>query len=199
MLRYSLKSLGAVVTLIAVACAALMHARPWVASTAWTLLLVLLSLATIAAVFSAPERRGFWTGFSLAGWLYLAAIGPLAGTHQSALLTTMALKQAAALLPQEYSSPPPPVAVVPGGSFTFSVGSPQFITTFPANPSSGWTSYPPLQPATVEPSQSFVDIGQSLWALLLALLGGWFGVFVVSRRGRSAIAVPSRAGVNEPA
>jgi hypothetical protein len=93
MLHYSLRTLGAAVTAIAIGCAALLNANHWIASTGWTLVFVVLSLATIAAVLT---RRGFWTGFAIAGWLYvLVGIGPLSGNFNGNLLTTSALQWSA--------------------------------------------------------------------------------------------------------
>ena len=59
MLRYSLRTLGLAIGLIAASVAALLNPNPWVSSAAWTMMFALLSLATITAVLN---RAGFWTG-----------------------------------------------------------------------------------------------------------------------------------------
>jgi cbb3-type cytochrome oxidase subunit 3 len=189
MLRFSLRTLGVGIALIAVACAALLKANPWVASTAWTLVFVVLSMATIAAVLSPPNRRGFWTGFAIVGWLYLiVGIGPLSGVHNGKLLTTAAIHRAAALLPQQDAQGPAAVASALSNSFSSLIG---FTDQGIVAGTPLLYSYPPPQPSVTEPAHSFISIGQSLWTLFLALIGGWFGAFIVSRRSSSVRVEPT--------
>lgn len=188
MLRYSLRTLGAAVTGIAIGCAALLNAKPWVASTAWTLVFITLALASVATVLSAPDRRGFWTGFAVVGWLYLlVGIGPFSGYHNSSLLTTTALHRVATALPEKSGQVPANVTLLSGLEFL------AIDATIPGNPvnrRSGWVSYPPM-PSMTEPAQSFVQVGQAIWTVLLALLGGWCGAFIVARRTRAVVQTAS--------
>ena len=78
-LQFSLLSLFGLVALTALACTALMNASPLWASTWFTLTILLLLPATLAAIFR-PRNRAFWLGFVLFGWAYLFfAFGPWGG------------------------------------------------------------------------------------------------------------------------
>jgi hypothetical protein len=172
MLRYSLRTLGAAVTAIAIGCAALLNANHWVASTAWTLVFMVLSLASIAAVLT---RRGFWTGFAIAGWLYLlVGIGPLSGYHNGNLLTTAALQWGAKQLPKGEQH----VLLYEQGYAT-QLDYATFVRQILVAPQLRAANTAQLSLA--DPSVSFVSIGQSLWTLLLALIGGRFGAFVMAK------------------
>jgi hypothetical protein len=191
MLRYSLRTMAVAVALIAIFCVLLLKANPWVASTSWTLLFMVLSLAAIAATLLPAHRRGFWTGFALAGWLYaIVGIGPLAAYPNGHLLTTATLHRAAVALPQPGPAEPPG----PAGLNSAITSDVDFIVQLANQPqvplSSVWQKTLLLNqgglPVT-EYVQSFIHVGQSLWTLLLALLGGWFGAFIAARCHRLTV------------
>ena len=70
-LRFSLLGLAAATAAIALACAALVQARGWVADVTWAATLLLLTSTLLCALVVAPNRRGFWVGCSLFGWMYV--------------------------------------------------------------------------------------------------------------------------------
>lgn len=101
MLHYSLRTLIAAVAFVAVACAALMNATSWIASTASTVTVFLLATTTVVAVLASSPRRGSWAGFAIAGWAYLlVALGPMDAGFKSTLWTTVLLQKAAAASPR---------------------------------------------------------------------------------------------------
>jgi hypothetical protein len=172
-MRYTLRTLAAAVTGIAIACAALLKANAWFASTAWTVVFLLLSLATVAAILGSPSRRGFWTGFSVVGWLYLlVGIGPFSTYYQGSLLTTASLHWAARHLRQADE-----VLILSEQGSDISLGYADLVQQLiTARPAAGRGNGAVV--SMTGPAQFFIQVGQALWALLLALLGGWFGSFI---------------------
>lgn len=174
MLRFSLRTMAVAVTLIALACGAMINANAWIASTAWTVMFLILSLAAIAALVRTP--RAFWMGFAVMGWLYvLAVMGPFAGRLDGLLLTTKALNHAAARM----SQPTQPsqqglvtTMLTRGGSNTLTMSGNQLWNVLAAGPTDDGFS------------QAFVQIGEAFWTLLLALVGGAVGTALA--RGRQA-------------
>lgn len=71
MLRFSLASLLAVISFVALGSAALANATDLWRQITVTLTVICLLLATLAAVFSQGQTRLFAGGFALTGWLYL--------------------------------------------------------------------------------------------------------------------------------
>lgn len=73
-LRFSLASLMAALTFIAVGLAALRYASAFVASAILTLTLGVLLCSTLAALVRHGTRRNFWIGTALFGWVYLFVV-----------------------------------------------------------------------------------------------------------------------------
>jgi hypothetical protein len=232
MFRFSLRTLAGAVTAIAMACAALIYASPWIASLAWTLTVLGLALASVAAVLSTSSRRGFWTGFAIVGWLYaVVTVSPMLGDLQGSLFTTALVQRAAQAMPAPKSSPgtagplhsyqtaATSYVVAPALSLpspVYASGSPASMpmqrgfgpedTSGAAPATSSMPTYSPqpalapLPPAAIYPvtsyapsaiaasrfSESFVEIGQALWVLAFALLGGLLGQYLVTRQSRAA-------------
>jgi hypothetical protein len=211
MLRFSLLTLAALVAAVAVACAALINASPLIASLSWSATVLGLALAAVAAVLSTSKRRGFWTGFAIVGWAFtILTISPLSGDLQSSLLTTALVQRAARAMPQAQEMaifPPAPVyytpyaQTLPDGSVTVaSPAAPKMNVSSPAPPpvpasaapaivSYPVTTYAPyLAPASRRFSESFVQIGEALSVLILALAGGLLGQYLMVRNERRAVA-----------
>ena len=202
MLRYSLRTLIAAVSVVGVACAALLNAAPWIASTAWTLAWLVLALATVAAVLGAPARRGFWTGFAILGWTYLfVSMGPMDAGFRGTLWTTAILQKASAAAPQSVVNVQQPVfttytiTTAPNGISA----RPQMSAPPPPPPVPTTTYSPSPQLARLTlrglnvPNENFVQafqhIGQALWTMLFAFIGGLFGASLVARNNRPAPAI----------
>ncbi|MBI3463189.1 MAG: hypothetical protein HY000_09040 [Planctomycetes bacterium] len=107
MLRFSLTSLMATVTLAALACVALRFASPLWAGAALMFTLTVLLVAVLGALFRRAEARAFWLGMAVAGGAYLLLIfGPGFGNHVGArLLTTVVLEYARPIVVQTVSPP----------------------------------------------------------------------------------------------
>jgi hypothetical protein len=68
---FSLAGLFSSVSLLSVACAALVYPTQLWASVISSLTLAVLTLAVIAAVIFHGEARAFWGGFAFVGWLFV--------------------------------------------------------------------------------------------------------------------------------
>ena len=69
--RISLASLFIVVASAAMATAVLLRPTFYVASTVWSLTLLVLGAAIVAAFASSGKQRAFWAGFAFLGYLHL--------------------------------------------------------------------------------------------------------------------------------
>jgi hypothetical protein len=79
--QFSLKTLAGAVTLIAVACCALVYASSAWSAGLYTAAIVFLAFATLAAAYGHGRARAYWVGCAFCGWLYLLLVfGPIAAT-----------------------------------------------------------------------------------------------------------------------
>lgn len=92
---FSLQALAGFTAFIAAACAALIYASPWVASGAFLLSVVLLTIAILGAIEANSSARAFWRGFAICGWLYLILTAVPPDRIGGPLLTTSLLQMAA--------------------------------------------------------------------------------------------------------
>jgi hypothetical protein len=195
MLRYSLGSLFLVLLYLSVGCAALVNASGIWPQVAITLTLAILVLFSLGAVFGNERWRVFSIGFSATGWLYVllvfssvTSIRPylLTETATNQLFVTMHSRQMAPKLVYEtvttvngprsvqtavYATPvlPPPLPVPAVGN------NPALVYAAPVVQPYASTSpaYSPVATGQrfVHP-QSFSNIGHSLWAVIVAFIGG---------------------------
>ena len=71
MLQFSLRNLLIAVAAVAVGTAALLNANAWWVSLLWGAVLLMLALAGFVAFFRRAAQRAFWSGYVVAGSLYL--------------------------------------------------------------------------------------------------------------------------------
>jgi hypothetical protein len=74
LLQFSIRGLLIAVTILCVGIAALLNANGWWEAGMWGGTLFVLAIAILLAVYRHEERRAFWLGFSVLGWLYLAVL-----------------------------------------------------------------------------------------------------------------------------
>jgi hypothetical protein len=159
MFRYSLLTLFGAILVISVGCAALVSASDLWAQAVVTATVLALLIATVGAIYL-PGRswgtntRAFSGGFAIFGWAYLLLVqGPWFEGLKPQLATTVALNKLQRLMHEESDASP-------GQRFTYT-------STLSANNVTLLT--PSFVPTIAAP---FHQIGQSLWAILLACVGG---------------------------
>jgi hypothetical protein len=162
--RFSIASILVLVLFVAIGFAALREATDaWDSGMLAATLLALL-VAVLLAVHRRDERRAFWMGFALSGWLYLVV--SLVPSIESRLPTTRGL----VYLGSRVQSPQANVAV--GSAWS----RPRMVRAIGFAPDG--TMLAPGGPGSVRiwnttgASETFVRIGHSLVALLLAFAGG---------------------------
>jgi hypothetical protein len=181
-MKYSLKSLFFGVTCIAVCCAALTIGTRPVAAASMALTFVLLLSAIVFCFVSQGSKRAFWFGFSVFGWGFLMV-------HFLPSLETKILptRLSPTSLVDDLLDKMHPLLVhnVPA-DWDPSV-DPQGYNSSPTGTlfGDGKGGYVYKLPVLV----FFRVIGQMLFTILMALLGGILGRFLYQRR-QAATAVP---------
>ncbi|MBC7853879.1 MAG: hypothetical protein IAF94_10615 [Pirellulaceae bacterium] len=202
MLQFSLRNLLIAVAAVAVGTAALLNAGAWWVSLLWGAVLLLLALAGFAAYFRREAQRAFWSGYLVAGSLYLLLLmysvpqisqtntwmpfGPL---NYSSLVTTKVIYWAYSLLPTskttpQLTPPTPPAGMgmssasmsggMGGGQFS---GGGQFV-------GGGMGFGGPPNPDYID-QELFAQVGQALWMLFVSWLGGTVAWGLFRTRGKS--------------
>ncbi len=155
--RFSIAALMGIVVVCAVGIAALRYASELWENILFTLTLGLLAFALLGAIYRRGPRRAFWVGFALIGWGYLLlGFGPWCAEQvRPHLITTW-------LVDRLYPSIAPSEVI--GVDFDFKVAT-------SSTPSQKGLS-PHVYLLATNSREPFQRIGQCLWALLLAFVGG---------------------------
>jgi hypothetical protein len=176
-LRFNIASLLVIILVLGVGFAALRESSDLWESGIFTMTLGILLISILLAVHRSESKRAFWLGFALFGWAYVGLI--LMPQVESRLITTKALVYLDSKVPGR------PLEMVALQVTSTSSGSPSdpvqsavfAISSNHANTSrqglwirdvttgkllSGWSGS----------TENFVRIGHSLFALLVAWLGG---------------------------
>lgn len=146
MLHYSISMLLLLMVVIGVGCTALMNPNHIWDQAMFTAVLLLILVCSIKAIVEVPPRRLFYIGFVLFAGVYLLAT--TAGSYwpvppRNRLLTHSAVRYMQGVMHPDL----PPVQTYP------------VMLMSPA-------------PAGAEAAFSFHNLGHTLWALILGLLGG---------------------------
>jgi hypothetical protein len=190
-IRVSISGLLAGIAMLGLVLAALTHpSRLW-GDSFYSLTLGTLLIAVLGVVYSRAQQRAFWVGFSVCGWAYFLAIwGPepistigenLVTTDILSILYPLTLPSTDKFVPPTPLPPSPPGhpprtgMTLPGGGSIVLVGG--FGGGQPAAPpQSVWDLYSAPERITnvfgQPESPTFDRIGQSIFCLLFALLGG---------------------------
>jgi hypothetical protein len=185
--RFTIAHLLGLALLIAVGFAALREATELWDSAVFSTTLGVLSVAVLLAIHRADRSRAYWLRFAVFGWIALGA--SLVPPIESRLLTTRALAWLDAHVPGRVAS----AAVIPEVTYLYSPGNaPQVI----ASTSNGgrmivgrpgtsqlWnTATGQLVGGSGGTTESFLRIGHSIVALVLAYLGGHLSHWLFASR-----------------
>lgn len=69
--RFSIRQLLIATAFIAVGCFGLLNATPLIAAASLTAVTMILCTAVLLSIYWDAERRAFWIGFVILGWVYL--------------------------------------------------------------------------------------------------------------------------------
>ena len=183
--HFSLRWLFGVVSFLAVGCGLLIYATPLLSKLTFTVILGVLLAAVVAAVCRGGDRRAFSAGFAAFGFAYVWLI---CGSWQSPdgtvalrekLVTTELLLWCSEKLPARQSTvvmaPVSVSAAYPAqpGSMAMPMGG---MPGMPNGMASGMMpSTTNMAPTTISSAVDLTDFlttGHSLFAIILALLGG---------------------------
>lgn len=171
MRRFSIRTLMAVVVVIAVGLAALRNANEGWAEAMMLVALAaaIIWIAVLRAVILRGKERYRQAGFALACCAYLVvALGP----QQPLPGTTRLLNYLYAQM-----HPPLRVEILSSRSVTYAPGAKPVIVTYPVGPQ--------LQMPTMSRApDAFLCIGHCLFALLAGLIGGMIATWFYARRER---------------
>jgi hypothetical protein len=198
-IQFSLRHLLVAVAFVAVGCTALLNANPWWVRGSWLATVGLLFVAVVQAIFRRGERRAFWTGFAIAGWLCIvAATNAFDGLRVVRQLPEQAMGALYARLPDALRMPY--IEEQTGRPVDGGASLPPSVTSYRPSPeeptSTGlvWLALQQQQP-TFAPNprhvgwEFFQSIGEAIWTLLVALVGGTIARWVYrSEQARSTAA-----------
>lgn len=178
--RFTIRGLIALVTLVAVAVAALRDGSAFWDSVTFSATLFILVSSILSAIHFSGRSRAFWIGFALCGSVYFGV--SLLPEVRTRLLTTRALAYLGRLIPSvrvDLTNNQDPEerskVLMPNGSTR-----PGVVLGI-----EGGTGK--LYASRGGPSEYFYPIGHSLWALVLGLLGGLLSryLYIVGLKGRA--------------
>jgi hypothetical protein len=207
--RFHLGTLVIVVMLLGIGFAALRESNETWDSSIFSITLGMLLISVLLAVHRTESRRAFWLGSSVVGWTYLGLT--LVPSIESRLITTKWL----AFLDTKITRPVPGVfgyfeygensmdLVVVTKSQTNSLvrttGNGDWIADVTATAGSNpirMTNILAGRPLTgFATTENFIRIGQSLFAIVAALLGGWLSRYLHTKKPHESSA-PVRAKVS---
>lgn len=181
--QFSLRAILLLFAAASLAAAAMRFATAAWASAVVTATVLTLLVSVALAISSRGERRSYWIGFAICGGGYLAGVTSITSFFAPEVVMRLATTRSVAFLRDEFHPP---------SSFKFTTGGP-FSTAGPVAPEPPL----PLLPSQKSKSysyQSFTDdsyetiawnfllIGQCIWAMILAALGGML-VRLIAGRG----------------
>jgi hypothetical protein len=214
MLQFSLRNLLIAVAAVAVGTAALLNANEWWASLLWGAALVMLVFAGLVALYRRDGQRAFWSGYLVAGSLYLlllmysvpSATGsstPYTALNHYRLFTTRVILWTYSWFPdskrsQYLPSPPLPAGGIGGSSLSGggAAGMMPGMSGVPGMPGGmGMPPPPALNPSYVD-QESFLEVGHALWMLFLSWLGGTVAFCLYRTRENATTAAASTRGAS---
>jgi hypothetical protein len=206
LIQFSLRSLLAAVTILALGVAALLNPSVWWEAAIWGVAMFFLATAILLVIYRRSETRAFWVGFVVFGGLFLSILlysyaasfwdehGVPTRIAHAIYQTVLPESRTAAQIPNKtawevstvggyvyYGAQDGSIvraAISPGsGSPTGAAGTPLAVLS-------------PVLPMIPNPNQiplrSFTSIMQALWLMVVAAAGGKVCQFVYRTRPKEA-------------
>lgn len=158
--QFTIRNLLLAIVLVAIACAALLNANAWWASGCQTAAVALLTCAILLAIHSDTQRRSYWLGFEIAGWIYLLLPTMSALGLSVELISEKALDAVYPLFPWQEPKTTPGTGIL--------------SLRFPGASS--------MTEAELNHWNSFHSVGHALFTVLAALMGGTLSRWLYDRR-----------------
>ena len=190
--RFSIRHLLIATAVIAVGCFALLNASPIVAAAMTGAVALLLVATVVLSIYRTGDKRAFWIGFAIFGWSYLLlCYGPIFTETNSPFGWTRLItgRLATALYNRIHGTTGVQVA-------TFAYSYP--VNPYPGVPVTVYVPSPPppmpvpvAAPVAAGPDRvDFLSVAHSLWALTIALGGGWFAAWASRSRNLTGSSQP---------
>ena len=177
-IRFNIASLLVIILVLGIGFAALRESNDLWDSGVFTLTLGILLFSILLAVHRTESRRAFWLGFAIFGWVYLGlALFP---SIQPRLITTKALAFVDSKLPRSFleldgnydlfvaNASQPNALVINKGDGDWIAD----VTAAGSNPTRFTNILAGQSLAGFGPTEYFVRIGHSLFAVVSEFLGG---------------------------
>ena len=155
--QFSLRTLLVGVAFVAVGCVALVKASEAWQTAIYTTTFSVLFIAMLGGLFHWGRTRAFWAGFAVIGWSYLLLVYGFFGESENHY-PRLGTTRALLYIHMQVS---------------------EKVSVMSPDPSAVMIRYRP-------PRVFFMNIGQYLWALLLAYLGGLLARYFYSTRTRES-------------
>lgn len=194
MLRFSIRQLLFATAFFAAGCFALLNASAWVASALFSGVTLILSAAVLFAIYREAERRAYWIGFAVLGWVYLfLCFGGIVSATSLSWHSNVTALLAGALYERAYASqavPAMPASTLPTITYSTSPyipptsSMPNAYTPSPVVPMTGSVTYATvvMQPPAGPDREQFLYVAHALWTLLIATCGGWLAAWLYATR-----------------
>jgi hypothetical protein len=184
---FSLKQLFVWTAVVGLGCVALRNASDVWAAAMLGLVVLVLASAILLAIFRSEARRAFWIGFATFGWLYVLLLafgwsldpnnGPDNPLRPHNLVTTRISNACYhwlydAAFARYYSAQQSSMGGMSGGMMGSGMGGLGPMTGYGSGMMPGSGSMPLLTAPPGPAQHEFANVAHSLWAILLATLGG---------------------------
>jgi hypothetical protein len=179
--RFSLRTLLLFVAAASLALAAMRSANYAWASGAVTVTVLMLLASIALAACSRGERRSYWIGFAICGGGYLLATTSLSNIFAPELMVKLATSQSVVFLGEKFHphSDYEQAEKAAAAANPYPAYSSPPRALLPSQVLKDWNTY--AEGGYKATAINFLLIGQCLWAMVLAALGGTLARFAASR------------------
>jgi hypothetical protein len=183
--RFSLRALLLFVVAASLALAAMRYATSVWASGVVTVTVLMLLASVALAACSRGERRSYWVGFAICGGGYLLATTCLTSVFAPEFMVKLATSQSIVFLGEkfhphsDYEQAEKAAAAANPYPYSGGYSSPPRRPLLPSQVLKDWNTF--AEGGYEATAINFLLIGQCVWALIIAILGGTIARFAATR------------------